>query len=497
MRSFRTVGLIIVLIFFAKTWAQSNLPFSNPELGYKVKVFEIEAESMGLDNRVREHDGLSSGNKIIRHKDYEELFSYFPNGKVAEIMTVKQDQLDGLRTVYNENGTVQQEVPYVKGKIHGIKKMYNENGKLVVETKYINGKREGNRIFYFKSYSDDNKKVYAIVPYKNDKIEGIVKRYEANADHYFLKYTASFKNGLPDGKWNTYEECYRPVKSADGDDRYVVWDVYKVQEENNLKGIRTGKHIFFRIDSSISKVVMYENNKALYEYLYNNAGELIFTNPYENGKRTGEHRYYWEDGTLSSVATYVKGLRQGKQTTYFKNGKIESTAQYVNDNIIGDYITYYENGQIEKKQTYGANRLKTGTEVYYFQSGYIREQNEYDSVGKQLIQTIFDISGKKFMLIQFHQSVMYKESFFDKAGNVYWENQFSNRKKIGLYKFFSHVGRKITQSFMDDDNNGYLFQYSDFGDKIIDSKYYLKGKIVSLNDFENLFTIINDIPVKK
>ena len=84
MRSFRTVGLIIVLIFFAKTWAQSNLPFSNPELGYKVKVFEIEAESMGLDNRVREHDGLLSENKIIRHKDYEEVFSYFPNGKVAD-----------------------------------------------------------------------------------------------------------------------------------------------------------------------------------------------------------------------------------------------------------------------------------------------------------------------------------------------------------------------------------------------------------------------------
>ena len=479
-------------------WAQADLPFTNPELQYKIQEDEVDKSFI----KYTIHPELNSS-KIVKTEtekqgDITIEKSYFANGTLADKKIIRNGKKEGLRILYYEKGRLQQEVPYVADEIHGVKKYYYPNGNLAVETIYNHNKREGNRIIYLREYQDETKKIHAIVPYKNDRIEGVILKYSRRADHYYLKYKASFSNGIPNGKWETFEEHYKPLpKNADGRE-YSIWETYKAREENNTDGKKNGNDIRFWPDGTIKDITVYENNVKIVTEVYNRIGQKVQINHFVKGKENGLHKYYYDNDVLRIAAFYINGKLQDTLRAYFSDGKMESIKNFDSGKMKGKTIEYWENGNIKQAINYGKFEKKQGTALYYFQDGKMREETEFDENGLMLSDLYFDrYSGKKTNRILYENSLMSLQQYFNKNEKILWTNYFKNGKSFGLQKHFGWNEKVSSQSYMDEDGNGYQYQYNDYGEKIIAEKYFIERKPVAKELFFAEFEIEEDIVIRK
>lgn len=92
--------------------------------------------------------------------------------------------------------------PYKNGKINGIQKIYNADNYLEQETSYKDNKIEG----LSKGY-DNEGRVRSVTPYKNGKINGVEKLYYKNK---VLKKETPYKNGKINGFVRGYYENGKP-----------------------------------------------------------------------------------------------------------------------------------------------------------------------------------------------------------------------------------------------------------------------------------------------
>ncbi|MCI7410245.1 toxin-antitoxin system YwqK family antitoxin [Helicobacter bilis] len=84
---------------------------------------------------------------------------------------------DCVDTEYDSNGNIWRETPYKDGKLNGIVKKYDINGKLSMERPYKNGELDGIEKVYY-----ENGKLESETPYKNGKAEGIKRWYYENGN---------------------------------------------------------------------------------------------------------------------------------------------------------------------------------------------------------------------------------------------------------------------------------------------------------------------------
>ena len=83
-------------------------------------------------------------------------FNLLPNMKPSlyddtafqESLNVKHD--DGVETEYYQNGNIKSETPYKNNKINGILRAYYANGNIKSESNYIAGNQEGETKTYYK-----------------------------------------------------------------------------------------------------------------------------------------------------------------------------------------------------------------------------------------------------------------------------------------------------------------------------------------------------------
>ncbi|HVO75053.1 MAG TPA: TonB family protein [Ignavibacteriaceae bacterium] len=69
--------------------------------------------------------------------------SYYQDGKIKSVVTLKNNVREGEAKFYFENGLIEEESNYVNGKVNGLVKIYNQNGKLSETVNVQDGKREG------------------------------------------------------------------------------------------------------------------------------------------------------------------------------------------------------------------------------------------------------------------------------------------------------------------------------------------------------------------
>jgi antitoxin component YwqK of YwqJK toxin-antitoxin module len=268
---------------------------------------------------------------------------YDRGGQVVRKMPYKDDMLNGL-VEYYENGRLNSETPYKMGEIHGIVKYYRRNGRLKSEVGYKSGDKTG----YEKTYEDERveepeerqeakeevKRIYydkqktllkEEIPYKNNQIEGIRKKYDKSGA---LISEETYKNGVSDGIYRGYE---------DGELSYIA--DYK---DNNLHGFTVG------FDSGqLSYISSYNNGKEdglhehyvtgesflpatlMYREIYEN-GVLLRRTYYANGMKNGEERWFNKSKTIR-VAIYNDGeLTAAKGEDVSKLGAKYDFAAYSN-----------------------------------------------------------------------------------------------------------------------------------------------------------------------
>jgi antitoxin component YwqK of YwqJK toxin-antitoxin module len=99
-------------------------------------------------------------------------------------------------------------------------------------------------------------------------------------------------------------------------------------------------------DGNPKKVIEHIDKNKLFEKSYFENGHLKEVKYFEDGKQSGEHIYYREDGTKSAISNFKNGLRNGLSQELFSNGQIAFQGNLIDDKFEGVSIWYFENGKV-------------------------------------------------------------------------------------------------------------------------------------------------------
>ncbi len=148
--------------------------------------------------------------------------TFYPNGRLKEVIHYVNAMQEGPYTSYRENGQLYIECNYIQNKIEGVYKEYYGTDVLYSDSTYINNKRQGLRkiyypngiiheeIYYINDMQNGPFKIYDINGNLweerycvNDKYEGPLKIYYPNGNIHKEK---EYKNGKYIGESKTYNE---------------------------------------------------------------------------------------------------------------------------------------------------------------------------------------------------------------------------------------------------------------------------------------------------
>lgn len=121
---------------------------------------------------------------------------YYKNGQLQSIVDHKDRRMEGEQKRYGLNGNLSRVIHYKKGNIEGIFERYNSFGGLRVSFLFENNKKNGIATSYrqydWDVLKSDNGYKVSEVPYKNGKIDGLVKTYYSDGS---IKAEILFENG--------------------------------------------------------------------------------------------------------------------------------------------------------------------------------------------------------------------------------------------------------------------------------------------------------------
>ncbi|SNT27235.1 MORN repeat variant [Ekhidna lutea] len=86
---------------------------------------------------------------------------------------------------------------------------------------------------------------------------------------------------------------------------------------------------------------------------------------YDQGIKHGTSYLYHDDGeTVLLAMPYENGKREGVSKKYYENGQLYASTSYQNDKLHGIRTIYYSTGQIKAEINYGYGNPGTGTKEY-------------------------------------------------------------------------------------------------------------------------------------
>jgi antitoxin component YwqK of YwqJK toxin-antitoxin module len=104
-------------------------------------------------------------------------------------------------------------------------------------------------------------------------------------------------------------------------------------------------------DGTPQKVSFYKTEKG-YNILvksieYHSNQSIFIEGGYKNGKREGEWKSWYDNGTLWSVGTFKQDVQVGQTLTYYENGNLRYSGNYdEKGNRTGKWLFYDENNNL-------------------------------------------------------------------------------------------------------------------------------------------------------
>ncbi|SFN50755.1 MORN repeat variant [Paenimyroides ummariense] len=153
------------------------------------------------------------------------------------------------------------------------------------------------------------------------------------------------------------------------------------------------------------------NEKTGNTYITYKNGKIKESGKYDqNGKQTGEWKFYTQSGDLESIGQYANGEKHGEWNDYYSNGKLLRTGNYQNGKQIGEWKTYHVNGQLASVVKYTNGKQIGKTELYNLQ-------------GKNTTQKALDNEIKYLMKVEFKKFyTSLQQKNFDQAVNFVSED---------------------------------------------------------------------------
>ena len=256
-------------------------------------------------------------------------------------------------------------------------------------------------------------------------------RLAVNEREYIV---ASFKNGLPEGKWETfrYDKLYerRNYKNGKLDGNVTTYssDGKTVRKESNLSsGKRDGRYTSY----------------------YTN-GQLEKEQEFKEGKEHGYLRTYDLEGNIKWDCYYEEGKMEGQQTQLISSnqGNYVKMSNYKKGALVGDYSEYYEKGGLKEKGQYDENSKKTGMWVRRLKLGRRIDETEYingERNGKRMTFFDDDSGPDKIEIYKDDKLNGVTIEYSHKTKKLEKETTYVDGRREGPFKIY-HVDGKTLES---------------------------------------------------
>lgn len=177
-------------------------------------------------------------------------------------------------------------------------------------------------------------------------------------------------------------------------DKYQDFSEAREEAKPQEKKVKDGPIKVYHSNGNLKTVVNYKNGiKDGTSYLYYKDGKTVQLElPYENGKRQGISKKYFETGELYAETSYAHNDLHGIRKIYYRSGQLKSAVPYGYGLPGIGVIEYLANG--EKKSLPEISYYQDGSNIYLstskrcrnaeFYLGRLIEDQFYDELSQDL-----------------------------------------------------------------------------------------------------------------
>jgi antitoxin component YwqK of YwqJK toxin-antitoxin module len=340
----------------------------------------------------------------------------YKNGVLSRTQRINRNDNKGdkhaLWVWFDTKRRVELQGTFKHGLKHGYFKYYDKKGNLIQTVKYINGEIQEDAIETAKlqvkrSYYAD-KKLKTYKSFRNGIPDGVHQEFDENGK---ATSTVLYKLGIVIAKGGTMDEKGK---------KQGVWTEFFITGEKKSQGSfidarKSGKWNYYFASGKIEQVGNYKNGKAINEWTwYYENGEVLRIEGFINGKEEGESIEYDKNGNEIVKGEYVEGHKDG---TWF----------YVNDlyKLVGDYDEgvksgnwkqiYTPNGKVVSETNFYEG-LRDGIVKYYYDTGVLKVEGKYESGLKQGDWKYYSEQGVKTLTVKYSEGVDLKYDNTDAVG---------------------------------------------------------------------------------
>jgi uncharacterized protein len=400
----------------------------------------------------------SKGHYNAGGKQHGKWIFYYASGELSGTEEWNNGVRSGEDAVYYQNGNLSSKSIYQNDRLNGIKEVYFAIGTLHTKASYKDDQKNGP---YTELYPYGEKHVEAT--YKDDKLEG---NYKSHYNNGRVETDANYTNGELNGSYKSYHDNGQLSFEGTYQNGKITGPAKLYHENGKLKETRT-----------------YNNDKLAGENKeYDEEGILTSEIFYEDGLAKGLAKYYDDDGKLFSTFLFEKDIL--KEAKYYdKQGKEIASSQRKNKSI--ELTVYNPHGYKASFAVYNDAGQKTGVNTYFYNSGKIKETNDFIKGQLEGKSTGYFENGKK------QYEITYKEN--EKNGEAKYYHPDGSLKTKGWYTadaasndWENYTIKGIVSSrysYLNDDLHGYNEVNHPNGKRDYE-EVYRYGWIVAVNSFD-------------
>ena len=171
------------------------------------------------------------------------------------------------------------------------------------------------------------------------------------------------ENHLKQGLWIYFYDSIQTQVSSKGvyidNKREGIWTEYFKNGKPRSMFTYKNNHIdgaakIFYETGGIAEEGIWRTNRWIGEYhYYKPSGSLAYEWYFdENGRRTGEQKYYYDNGKLRLSGLWDNGKEVGRITEYYENGKVKLESDWVDGKSDGVMREYAANGTLKAEYVF-------------------------------------------------------------------------------------------------------------------------------------------------
>lgn len=384
-------------------------------------------------------------NAMYKNDSLHGEYAYFRNtGALSQRKYFTGGNLDSIYKSYFKVGEklLEYYIPYEDGQIDGDVLEYYANGDLYQKVRYVSDEKQGLEVTFFY-----NKRPSSEIYYVNGKLDGSYKSYHLNGKIFEVGQSRS---GASEGSWKTYysngilqsDAVYEKGKLTDNYQYYdmdgILHYTYRYKKGDIIA------YTFYNKDGSVLRAGKKKGGEFYYEG-FSPKGNITSAGLYDiSGGKTGEWKFYTDNGVLSNEGTFTENKIEGDYFNYYKNGNIAFITPYKEGSINGYYKAYHPNKQISTQGWYKEGN-QHGEWRYYYRDGTLQAINFFHKGLLHGLQKYFGVNGKLSSSLRYEYNALVSENIYGKDEVLFEKVKYTSEDKE-YKKVTKHYNNKLKTS---------------------------------------------------